>query len=297
MRERTGHPRSPPAPAASEQHGAEAPAPADRPGVAGPEVGTRLSAKEIHENVFETAVEELRRPVVSLFWSAIAAGLVIGWSFVAGGFLASVSSAPSKHAATAAAYPLGFILVIIGRNQLFTENTLEPVIPVLEHRSLSTLRAMFRLWGFVLMGNLIGALIFAFLLAHTPMISAAVYHELTAIGHEALSGGFVLVFYRAIFAGWLIALTAWLVSATPMTGAQIALIWLTTAPISAFGFRHSIAGAVEAFFMALGRHASWGVAIGEFIVPAILGNIVGGVLFVALINHGQVVAERKGRGK
>jgi len=296
MRDRTGHTRSPPTPGAAERHGEAGHGNADRPGVAGPEVGTRLSAKEIHENVFVTAVEELRRPVVSLFWSAIAAGLVIGWSFVAGGFLASVSSAPAKHAAASAVYPLGFILVIIGRNQLFTENTLEPVIPMLEHRTMSTLRALLRLWGLVLLGNLAGALIFSVLLAHTPMISAAVYRELTTIGHDAVSGGFWLVFYRAIFAGWLIALTAWLVSATQMTGAQIALIWLTTAPISAFGFRHSIAGAVEAFFMALGGHASWGTAIGGFLVPAVLGNIAGGVLFVALINHGQVVAERKERG-
>lgn len=298
MRERTTRTRSSSAPVPPSRPGEEARAPAaERPGVAGPEIGTRLSAKEIHENVFETAVEELRRPVVSLFWSAIAAGLVIGWSFVAGGFLASVAPTTAKHALAAAAYPLGFILVIIGRNQLFTENTLEPVIPVLEHRTLGTLRAMFRLWGLVLLGNLVGALIFAVLLAHTPMISTAVYHELTAIGREALSGGFWLVFYRAIFAGWLIALTAWLVSATQMTGAQIALIWLTTAPINAFGFRHSIAGAVEAFFMAVGGQASWGTAIGGFIVPAVLGNIVGGVLFVALVNHGQVVAERKERGK
>jgi formate/nitrite transporter FocA (FNT family) len=297
MREWTGSSRSPPSPPVRSGTGGEGHAPPERPTPAGPEIGTRLSAKEIHENVLEAAVEELRRPVVSLFWSAIAAGLVIGWSFVAAGFLASISPAPARHAAAAAAYPLGFILVIIGRNQLFTENTLEPVIPVLEHRSLSTLRAMFRLWGLVLIGNLVGAMIFGVLLAHTPMIDAAVYRELTTIGQQALDGGFALIFYRAIFAGWLIALTAWLVSATQMTGAQIALIWLTTAPISAFGFRHSVAGAVEAFFMAVGGHASWGVAIGGFIVPAVLGNVVGGVLFVALINHGQVAAERRARGE
>jgi formate/nitrite transporter FocA (FNT family) len=294
MRERIGHSRSPPSASGPDSSKAERHTSPERPLPAGPEIGTRLSAKEIHENVLEAAVEELRRPPVSLFWSAIAAGLVIGWSFVAGAFLASVVPVQSRHAAAAAVYPLGFILVIIGRNQLFTENTLEPVIPVLAHPRLSTLRAMLRLWGIVLVGNLFGAMIFGLLLAHTPMVSFAVYHELTAIGREALSGGFGLVFYRAIFAGWLIALTAWLVAATQMTGAQIALIWLTTAPISAFGFRHSIAGAVEALFMALGGHASWGTAIGGFIVPAILGNVAGGVMFVALINHRQVAAERRG---
>jgi formate/nitrite transporter FocA (FNT family) len=99
-------------------------------------------------------------------------------------------------------------------------------------------------------------------------------------------------FYHAIFAGWLIALTAWLVSATTFTGAQIALIWLTTAPIAALDFRHSIAGSVEAFFGAASGITTWWAALGGFAVPTVLGNIVGGVLFVAILNHSQVSSKR-----
>jgi formate/nitrite transporter FocA (FNT family) len=256
-------------------------------------VGTRFSAKEIHENVLQAADEELQRPASSLFWSSLAAGLVIGWSFVTAGYLASIAPATLAHAAAAAGYPIGFALVIIGRNQLFTENTLEPVIPVLEHWDRATLGKMFRLWGIVLFGNLLGALIFAWLLARTPMLGTGLRGHLLTMGREAMMSTFGLTFYRAIFAGWLIALTAWLVAATSMTGAQIVLIWLTTAPISAFAFRHSIAGSVEAFFTAASGSVGWGATIGEFVVPAVLGNIVGGVLFVALINHGQVAAERR----
>lgn len=266
------------------------------PPPAAPEAGTRFSAKEIHENVLQAADKELRRPADALFWSSLAAGLVIGWSFVASGYLASLAPEPLRHAAAAVAYPIGFVLVIIGRNQLFTENTLEPVIPVLERRNRSTLTRMLRLWGIVLVGNLVGALIFAWLLARTPMVGAELRDQLAAMGHEMLADPFALMFYRAIFAGWLIALTAWLVAATPMTGAQIALIWLTIAPISAFHFRHSIAGSTEAFFMAAGGLAGWGAVLGGFVVPAVLGNIVGGVLFVALLNHGQAAADRRALG-
>jgi formate/nitrite transporter FocA (FNT family) len=261
---------------------------------AAPDVGTRLSAREIHENVFEAAAEELRRPAEALIWSSLAAGLVIGWSFVASAFVASLAQPPLAQALSAAAYPLGFILVIIGRNQLFTENTLEPVIPLLEERTRAALVRMLRLWVIVLVGNLLGALLFAWLLARTPMVNAPLHASLTTLAHEAVTGGFGATLYRAVFAGWLIALTAWLVSATQMTGAQIALIWLTTAPINAFGFRHSIAGSVEAFFYAVSGGAGWGAMIGGFIVPAVIGNIIGGTLFVALINHGQVAAERRG---
>ena len=79
-----------------------------------------------------------------------------------------------------------------------------------------------------------------------------------------------------------------------MTGAQIVLIWLTTAPIGAFGFRHSVLGAVEALYVAAAGGWGWSSAIGRFIVPAVLGNIVGGVIFVALVNHKQVAADKGG---
>jgi formate/nitrite transporter FocA (FNT family) len=217
---------------------------------------------------------------------------VIGWSFVASAYAATVASPAMAGAASAAAYPIGFALVIIGRNQLFTENTLEPVIPLLEDHDLRTLRLVLRLWGIVLFGNLVGALFFALLAAHTPMLQSKLEPAMLHISQEAMAGGFARVFYLGIFAGWLIALTAWLVQATERTLAQIVLIWLTIAPISAFGFRHSIAGAVEAFYLAAKMGTGWGYALGGFVIPAVLGNIVGGVIFVALLNHGQVAAER-----
>ncbi len=253
-----------------------------------PSIGTRLSATEIHRNVRVQAEEEMRRPAADLLLSALAAGLTIGWSFVLGAYLTTLVPPALHKAVNAAAYPIGFIFVIIGRNQLFTENTLEPVIPVLARRTGRKLIAMLRLWALVLAGNLVGAFLFALLLAHTRVVDPALEDRLLAIGRDALSGTFGLQLYRAVFAGWLIALTAWLVSATTMTGAQIVLIWLTTAPIAALDFRHSIAGSVEAFYVALSHGASWAMAIDNFVVPAVLGNIVGGVLFVALLNHGQV---------
>ncbi len=253
----------------------------------GPEVGTRLSAQEIHDNVLQAAKEEMRRPAWDLLWSAVTAGLTIGWSFVGGAYAATLV-APEYHQAVAAAvYPLGFILVIIGRSQLFTENTLEPVIPVLAHPSWETIAKMLRLWLIVLGGNMAGAAAFGALFANTAVVTPAVRESMLALGGPLFDGSFGEHFYLAIFAGWLIALTAWLVAATSQTGAQIFLIWLTTAPIAALNFRHSIAGSVEVFFVAASGHATWAAA-GMCILPAVMGNIVGGVTFVAMLNHGQV---------
>lgn len=262
-----------------------------------PAAGTRFSAAEIHDNVMQTANEELVRPAAALFWSSLAAGLTIGWSFVLGAFLASRVPAAYEHVATAVAYPTGFIFVIIARSQLFTENTLEPVIPALSRHDRQTLWRMLRLWGIVLAGNLIGAFVFAMLLARTPVVDGTVRGTMRALSTTMLTASFAKTFYAAIFAGWLIALTAWLVEATQSTLAQIVLIWLTTAPISALDFRHSIAGSVEAMFAAASGTATWSHTLGGFVVPAVLGNIVGGVLFVALINHGQVSADHRARSQ
>lgn len=260
-----------------------------------PPTGTRFTAEQIYENVREAATEELKRPVAALFWSALAAGLTIGFSFLAGAYLTTLVAEPFKASAAAIGYPLGFIFVVLGRHQLFTENTLEPVIPFLHQPRWSTLQRLLSLWAIVLVGNMIGALIFAGIAAHTPLVEPKFKQAMLSLAQHATGGGFSLVFYRAIYAGWLIALMAWLVASTHETLSQLALIWLTTAPIAAFGFRHSIAGSIEAFYRAFGNSALWSDMIGNFVVPSILGNIVGGVIFVALLNHGQVAADRAGR--
>lgn len=260
--------------------------------------GTRASAEEIHENVLTDARKELERPLAALGWSGLGAGLTIAFSSLAGAFLASLAPPRLAGAATAAGYPLGFIFVVLARAQLFTENTLEPVLPLLEKPSGATLRSLLRLWAIVLATNLAGAALIALAIARTDLLREPVLSTLLAHARATTEGGFGRVFYLAIFGGWLIALMAWLVAATHATGAQIAIVWLTTAPISALGFRHSVAGAVDAFTRAWAGDAPLGRMAGEFLAPAVLGNIVGGIALVALLNHGQVVAgKNEGRAR
>jgi formate-nitrite transporter family protein len=255
--------------------------------------GTRLSAVQIHDNVLEKGESEMERPASSLMWSALASGLVIGFSFLAAAFASHLVAEPYRHAAAAALYPLGFIFVIMARSELFTENTLVPVLPFLEHLDRHTFIKLLRMWGLLLVGNMVGAVIFGWALARTPMVSPELHPSLTRMAEEAISGGFAHVLYAGLFAGWLIALLTWLLASTHSTGAQIALIWLCTAPIAALKFRHSIAGSVEAFYYAAAGHGSWGPVVWQFVVPSVIGNAIGGVLLVALLNYGQVVAEKE----
>lgn len=258
-----------------------------------PETGTRLSALEIHENIRAPAVEELERPASSLFFSSLAAGMLIGFSFLASAFVSHYAPEPYKHPLASMAYPIGFIFVIMGRSELFTENTLEPVIPLLHNRDARTLRQLFRMWGILIVGNLLGALILGWILGATTIIDASLHESMQHVAGESTQGGFGTVFYKGIFGGWLIALLAWLLASTAESIAQLVLIWATTVPIAAFHFRHSIAGSVEAFYRAVTGSAGWGEMLGGFVVPALLGNAIGGVLLVALFNYAQVAEEHE----
>src|SRR5919107_5241791 len=155
-----------------------------------PESGTRLTAVQIHDNILGPGEKEMERPTSSLLWSSTASGLVIGFSFLAAAFAAHLVSEPYRHAASAAVYPLGFIFVIMARSELFTENTLVPVIPFLEHRNRETFLKLLRLWGLLLLGNMIGALVFGWALARTPMVSPELQLSLVRMAGEATSGGF-----------------------------------------------------------------------------------------------------------
>jgi len=258
----------------------------------GPEEGTRFTANEIHEHILKEAEGELERPVSELSLSGLAAGLSIGFSFLAVALVAG--HMPPEHHAIAAAlvYPVGFIYVVLARHQLFTENTLEPVIPLLEQRDAKTLKQVLRLWAIVLPANLIGAALFAFVLARTQTIEPSLHSSLMETAREATKGTASVIFLKAIWAGWLVALMAWVIASTHETIAQILLVWLTTAPIAGLGFKHSIAGATEAFYRAWTGDAPFSAMMTQFEIPALLGNIVGGVVLVALVNHGQTGAAK-----
>lgn len=254
----------------------------------GPELGTRYSAAEIHENIVEQAEEELERPARELALSGLASGLLIGFSFLGVALLSSHMAVADHAIAAAIAYPIGFIFVVLARHQLFTENTLEPVLPVLEQRTAEALIRMLRLWGIVLGANLAGAAVFALIVARTPMIDPTLGGALLATARDAVKESGPITLYKAIWAGWLVALMAWLVASTRDTTAQVLLIWLATAPIAGLGFKHSIAGASEAFYLVWLGDISFGTMVTRFEIPALVGNVIGGVVLVALLNYGQV---------
>jgi formate-nitrite transporter family protein len=246
----------------------------------------RLTAPEIFDAAIENAREELRRSTRTLAFSGLAGGLTMGLTGLGvASVRALLGSGSWQHFVSFLIYPIGFIAVIIGRAQLFTENTLYPVILVLdEHRHFGETA---RLWAVVYTCNIAGALGFALLATTTGALQAETVGELVALGRDATAGSASHFFWSGIIGGWLIALVAWVVTASHWTIGQVAMVWLLTFLVGIGKLAHCIATSGEI----LSAVVSGAIPAAEYLrwlLPATLGNIVGGVIIVSVLNYGQV---------
>ncbi|HEV2801118.1 MAG TPA: formate/nitrite transporter family protein [Pyrinomonadaceae bacterium] len=252
------------------------------------------SGKVVYGAILKEGEEELLRPSSALFWSGLAAGLSMGFSMIAEGlFSAYLPAAHWRPLVAKLGYSVGFLIVILGRQQLFTENTLTPMLPLLKRKDAATAKNVMRLWAVVLVANLLGALLVAIVCARTNAFDPHVRAAFIEMGHKALEHGFGTVLLRGIFAGWLIALMVWLLPFAE--SARVWVIIIITYVVGLGHFSHIIAGAVETFALAAAGQASWPTVLGSYIVPTLIGNILGGVTLVATLNHAQIVAGGKGQ--
>ena len=250
---------------------------------------TSVSAVVVHEAIRRDGEEELNRPVSALAWSGLAAGLSMGFSFVGQGLLrAHLPDAPWRAVISNFGYSLGFLIVVIGRQQLFTENTLTAIIPLLTERNWSTLLSVLRLWLVVLVANLVGAHIIAWAVADTTFLHPEVHPALTQLAQEAANVSFGSALWRGVFAGWLIAMMVWLNAASD--AGRIPIIIILTYAVSLAGLTHIIAGSVDVLYLVMMGARSWASYLGGYMVPTLIGNILGGVALVSALNHAQVVA-------
>jgi formate/nitrite transporter FocA (FNT family) len=246
------------------------------------------TAKVVHEAIRLEGSEELERPSSSVWWSGIAAGLTMGCSMIAQGIMeARLPDAPWRDLVAAFGYCLGFLFVTMGRQQLFTETTLTVMLPVL-HKSHGP-SDLLRYWAIVFVGNIVATLLFAAAVTIPQLFPADVANSFAKLGTDAAAPGFLPVLIKAVFAGWLIALMVWLLPAA--SSAKFIVIIAVTWLIAVAKFSHVIAGSAETAFAAMHGDIGWGDYLMVFLIPALIGNSVGGVVFVALLNHAQVKAE------
>jgi formate/nitrite transporter FocA (FNT family) len=244
----------------------------------------------IHEIVREQGEAELVRPFSSLAWSGLGAGLSIGFSALTQAYLmAGLPDTPWRRMVAGFGYSIGFLIVILGQQQLFTETTLTALIPTLTRRGLGNLVSTLRVWAIVLAANLVGTLAFAAVASRPGIFSPVAYDALTSMSGELLGMPFWRMLITAGFAGWLIGLMVWLL---PGAGPwRPAVIILLTYVVALCQFPHIIAGSVEAAFAVFAGHASVAEYGWHFLVPTLLGNMVGGIALVAVLNHAPVASD------
>ncbi len=248
----------------------------------------RRTAREIFEKVEDNAHDELRRSPHALAFSGLAGGFSMGLTGLGvAAAMVGLGNTPARDFVAYMLYPIGFIAVIIGRAQLFTENTLYPVALILSERR--HVGDTGRLWMVVFVCNVAGAMGFAALAVRTQALTPPMYDALVRLGTMAAQGTAAHIFWSGVIGGWMIALVAWMVTASHWTISQIAVIWLLTFVVGIGHFAHCIAStgeimsAVFAGAVPFSRYLQW-------LALATAGNICGGVTLVTLLNFGQVKA-------
>jgi formate/nitrite transporter FocA (FNT family) len=250
------------------------------------------TAKQILDEQIEMALHEHRRPNRDLFLSAISAGLEVGFTvFLMAAVYTKFNSVVSPSVLDvllALSYPLGFIFVVIGRSELFTEHTTLAVLPVLNREA--SIKSLLILWLVIYAGNLLGGYLFGSILAIIPeRLEAVDPGAFEALALKLTGHPWYIIGGSGILAGWLMGLLSWLVTASKETISKILIITLITAVIGIGGLHHSIVGSIEVFTAAL---TSRNIGVGEYMhiqVWATIGNIIGGVVFVAFAKFSHAI--------
>ncbi|MGH8165266.1 MAG: formate/nitrite transporter family protein, partial [Rhodanobacteraceae bacterium] len=246
----------------------------------------------VYEAVHKEGEHELERSNSALAWSGLAAGLSMGFSLLSEAILQShLPDTPWRPLIAKFGYCIGFLVVVLGRQQLFTENTLTVILPLLRKRDLRTFCNVVRLWAIVLASNLVGAFLIALLIGKTTAVDAPIHQAMRELGYASMGHGFGTLILRGILAGWLIALMVWL-----LPFAETARVWviiIITYIVGLGNFSHIVAGSVDGFYLVVIGAKSFPEYL-SYMAPILLGKIIGGSTIVATFAHAEHIASGEG---
>lgn len=254
-----------------------------------------LPSDHVFEVVRRAGEEELQRPTASLAWSGLAAGLAIGFSVVTEAAILGYLPVEATWTPLVSniGYTVGFIIVVLARLQLFTENTITPVMPICHEPSPRNLVALARNWGVVFAANMVGAVLFGFYAVRTGALPEEVRSGVLELGRHATDGHFLETVVRGIGAGFLIAVLVWMLA--NLRNGKLLAIFVVTYTIALCEFAHVVAGSVEMAALAWAGEAGLGPVVFGFVLPALIGNVIGGTLLFTLLAYAQIRLELGGR--
>jgi len=247
-------------------------------------------AAVLHEIIRTQGDQELERSIAALWWSALAAGLTMGLSLMAMGLLNSrLPDAEGFKVIASFGYCAGFLAVILARQQLFTENTLTAVLPIMSKPTLANFGRLLRLWSVVLVGNLCGTLLVAYVMLHLPIFDSKTDLAFLDIGRKVMENDAGQMFAKGIVSGWMIATMVWMIPS--MESAKMWIIILITYLMALGDFTHIVVGSAEVSYLVFAGELPWKDFWLVFAGPTLLGNIIGGSFIFALISHAQIRSE------
>ena len=261
----------------------------------GEAVRDRFSSDEVFQRIIAAADEEVTSGSRELFFSGLAAGLAITITFM---LYASLTAATDSHPILSVLlYPLGFIYIIIGGYQLYTENTLPPVALTLER--LASLPTLLRHWSIVLAGNFVGGGLGALVLSYGGVFTG----ETVAAAKYISEGGFAVdvvpLFFKAAMAGLIVAGVVWVSFASTDSMSRMLVVYLAFLAIPLGDLFHVVVSFTEVLYLFFeyniplyGAEISLYSGIVGFVIPVLLGNTIGGIVLVTLVNYFQTSEER-----
>ena len=251
----------------------------------------KVPSSVIFEAIRREGAHELSRPVSALWWSGVAAGLAISTSVLAKGFLASVlPHADWAAGVTNLGYTVGFLIVILGRMQLFTENTITPVLPLFLAPTRSKFAQTARLWGVVFAANLVGCLAAALVLVHGNILPQARFEGILSVSRHYAEATPLQHFGWGIPAGFLIAALVWILPRMESAGEALMIV-IVTYVIGLGGMSHVVAGSTELFVLVANGELGVVPAVFGGVLPAFAGNVLGGTGIFAALVYAQVRQE------
>jgi formate-nitrite transporter family protein len=251
---------------------------------------TAPAGEIVYHAIYREGEHELERGSRELMWSGLAAGLSMGFSLVTEGLLRSLlPDAQWRPLIAKLGYSVGFLIVILGRQQLFTKNTLTVMLPLLKKKDASILSNVARLWVIVFFANLAGAVVFALFLSKTTTFDHSMHQMFSDIAEEGMHQSFMVAMLNAILAGWLIALMIWLLPFAE--SARVTVIILLAYILGIGHFSHIVAGTVPTTYLMFMGELSFGDWLRLFLAPVLIGNVIGGVALVAVGAHAEFVYE------
>ncbi|MDC4963487.1 formate/nitrite transporter family protein [Acinetobacter baumannii] len=250
----------------------------------------KLSPRLVYEIIRRDGAEELDRPTAALIFSGIAAGLVISFSFVFKAIIASYipTDAIWSDLITNFGYTIGFLIAILGHMQLFTENTITTVVPLFKPFTLDKLRAVGRLWGIVILCNIIGTALASLFFLTTDLFTPNIDKALDELAHHVASFSATQNLLKGVMSGLLIAALVWML---PSVSNKFLVIFFMTYLIGLGDFTHVVVGSTEMSYLVWQGEASLGEYMFNFLIPTTIGNIIGGTGVFTLLIYGQVTEE------